>query len=117
MSTIESRLREERDKLGLNQTDFAKLVGQSRGSQAYYERDERAPDARYLSALAAIGIDVMYILTGNKTPTTVDEVSMEEQKLIENYRAMDEAARLNIQAVGDAFAQSRVNVKSKNVGS
>lgn len=65
------------------------------------------PGGGYLSALAVIGIDVMYILTGNKIPTTVDEVSMEERKLIVNYRAMDEAARLNIQAVGDAFAQSK----------
>lgn len=112
MNTIGFRLREERDKLGLNQTDFAKLVGQSRGSQAHYERDERAPDARYLSSLAEIGIDVLYILTGNKTPTSMDEVSMEEQKLIENYRAMDDSAKLNIQAVGDSFAQSKPNLKT-----
>ena len=35
----------------------------------------------------------------------------EEKKLLENYRAMDQAARLNIQAVGDAFAQSKPRSK------
>lgn len=114
MSTVGSRLREERDKLGLNQTDFAKLAGQSRGSQAYYERDERSPDAKYLSSLAELGIDVLYVLTGQKTPAPDGLVveSEEEKKLLENYRAMDEAARLNIQAVGAAFAQSKSKVKT-----
>ncbi|HGV3449032.1 TPA: helix-turn-helix domain-containing protein [Raoultella planticola] len=114
MSTFGSRLREERDKLGLNQTDFAKLAEQSRGSQAYYERDERSPDAKYLSALARIGVDILYVLTGQRTPQPDGMVteSEEEKKLIENYRAMDEAARLNIQAVGDAFAQSKPRVKT-----
>ncbi|MGK0684483.1 helix-turn-helix domain-containing protein [Serratia marcescens] len=112
MSTLGERLREERDRLGLNQTDFAKLADHSRSAQAAYERNEKIPGGSYLSALAVIGIDVMYILTGNKTPKTViDEVSMEERKLIENYRAMDEAARLNMQAVSDSFAHSKPNKK------
>lgn len=111
MSTLGERLREEREKLGLNQTDFAKLADHSRSAQAAYERDEKIPGGGYLSTLATAGIDVLYVLTGNKTPSSMDSVSMEERKLIENYRAMDEAARLNIQAVGDAFAASKPNKK------
>lgn len=104
MTSIGERLKEIRSSMGLNQTDFATLVGYSRNAQAHYERDERSPDAKYLSALASIGIDVMYVLTGIKSELA--NITVEEQKLIEHYRAMSEVSRVNIQAVGSALAQS-----------
>ncbi|RAX00756.1 transcriptional regulator [Photorhabdus sp. S8-52] len=111
MNTIGCRLREERDRMGLNQTDFAELAGYSRNAQAHYERDERAPDANYLSALAAAGVDIMYVLTGSRVRQS--NITNDEEKLIENYRTMDDAARLNMQAVSDSFAQSKTK---KEVG-
>jgi transcriptional regulator with XRE-family HTH domain len=62
--SIGDRLREERDRLGMNQTDFAALTGVSRRSQSNYEGGERSPDADYLAAIAKAGADVTYILTG-----------------------------------------------------
>ncbi|MGJ0625311.1 helix-turn-helix domain-containing protein [Xenorhabdus bovienii] len=111
-STIGGRLKEIRKQLKLNQTEFAALVGYSRGAQAYYERNERSPDANYLSVLANLGIDVMYVLTGIKSD--LPKITVEEQKLIEHYRAMSEESRVNMQAVGTAFAQSSPNKKVKN---
>lgn len=114
MTTLGIRLREERTRKGLNQTDFAALAGGSRGAQAAYERDEKIPGGAYLTALAGAGVDILYVLTGQRTPAPNGIVteSEEEKKLLENYRAMDEAARLNIQAVGDAFAQSKPQLKT-----
>ncbi|WP_407300897.1 helix-turn-helix domain-containing protein [Raoultella ornithinolytica] len=113
MTTLGYRLKEERARKGLNQTDFAALAGGSRGAQAAYERDEKIPGGSYLTALAAAGVDVLYVLTGQRTPAPGGVVAEteEEKRLLENYRAMDQAARLNIQAVGDAFAQSKLNTK------
>ncbi|MCT2388596.1 helix-turn-helix domain-containing protein [Erwinia pyrifoliae] len=111
MSTTGSRLREERDKLGLNQTDFAKLGGQSRGSQAYYERDERSPDARYLSTLSRLGVDVLYVITGVHTPD-VQDISKDELELIKIYRAAPlavKAAALAALTAGSS-AHSSINV-------
>ncbi|MNG64103.1 transcriptional repressor DicA [compost metagenome] len=109
---IAARLREERSKIGESQSSMAEKFGVSARTWGKYERGETMPDALTLSRLGGeLGIDVAYVLTGQKTSNTVDSISMEEQKLIENYRAMDEAARLNIQAVGDAFAQSKPNLK------
>ncbi|WP_038264487.1 helix-turn-helix domain-containing protein [Xenorhabdus cabanillasii] len=110
--TIGSRLKEIRTNKGLNQTEFAALVGYSRGAQAHYERDERAPDANYLAALVNLGIDVMYILTGIKAD--LPKITVEEQKLIEHYRAMSEESRANMRAVGSAFAQSTPDKQAKN---
>ncbi|WP_168400611.1 helix-turn-helix domain-containing protein [Erwinia amylovora] len=111
MSTIGSRLREERDKLGLNQTDFAKLGGQSRGSQAYYERDERSPDARYLSTLSGLGVDVLYVITGAHTPV-VQDISKDELELIKIFRDAPlavKAAALAALTAGSS-AHSAINV-------
>ncbi len=43
MLTLGSRLRDERKRLGMNQTEFVELIGASRGSQVAYEADKKIP--------------------------------------------------------------------------
>ena len=64
MSTCGERLREERQRIGLNQTEFAGLAHVQKRAQINYESGERSPDATYLAAIAAAGADVQYIVTG-----------------------------------------------------
>lgn len=64
MPTVGHRIREERERLGLSQTRFAALGGVLMRAQRNYEKGVRQPDAAYLTALGANGIDVTYILTG-----------------------------------------------------
>lgn len=78
MKSIGSRIRDERTRLGLNQTDFANLAGLSRNAQAHYERDERIPDTAYLAALSKFGVDIMYIINGIKNEP--DNISTEEEQ-------------------------------------
>lgn len=61
------RLKDARLNLGLNQTDFAQIGGVTKKTQMLYESGERAPDSTYLSAIAAAGADVLYILTGQRS--------------------------------------------------
>jgi phage repressor protein C with HTH and peptisase S24 domain len=63
---IGERLREERERLGFNQTDFGALGGVLKKSQFHYEKGERLPDAAYLAAIANAGCDVSYIITGKR---------------------------------------------------
>lgn len=60
------RLRSERERLGLNQTEFGQLGGVKKLAQINYEKGDRQPDAAYLAAIAAAGADVLYILTGSR---------------------------------------------------
>lgn len=60
------RLREERERLGLNQTEFGALGGVRKQAQIKYEKGARKPDAKYLEGIAAAGVDVGYILTGDR---------------------------------------------------
>ncbi|MGD9887877.1 MAG: helix-turn-helix domain-containing protein [Halothiobacillaceae bacterium] len=87
------RLREERVRMGLSQAAFAERAGTTGRSQRNYESGERFPDSNYLEALAKIGVDVLYILTGRREP---EMLSNEEKSLIDIYRAADVATRYRI---------------------
>lgn len=67
------RLREERERLGFNQTDFAALAGSTRKTQFNYESGERTPDAAYLAAISAAGADVSYLVTGKRFRKEVND--------------------------------------------
>lgn len=66
---IGSRLREERQRLGMNQTAFADAAGMHRNTQVRYERGQRVPDTAFLTAIEQIGVDTAYLLTGTRCPT------------------------------------------------
>jgi len=68
---IGTRLREERERLSLSQTALADRAGVTRKTQFNYEGGERQPDADYLVAIAAAGVDVNYVLFGTKEPTSM----------------------------------------------
>ena len=62
--SIGLRLKEEREKLEMNQTDFGAIAGLTKRAQINYESDRRSPDANYLAAIAMLGVDVQYVLIG-----------------------------------------------------
>ena len=61
-----TRLAEERKRLGLKQAEFTRLVGTNVAKQSLYENDKRDLRASYLARLAEAGVDVVYILTGQR---------------------------------------------------
>lgn len=61
-----ARLREERMRLKLSQEAFAEKVGVHRRTQLNYEAGEREPDAAYYEAAASLGIDLPYVLEGER---------------------------------------------------
>lgn len=67
MNKFCDRLREERNRLGLNQSDFAELGGVKLNAQVNYENGSRKPDSGYLAAISNAGVDILYVLTGTRT--------------------------------------------------
>lgn len=65
---IAERIKQERHRLKMSQTEFAALAGASYQTQGNYERGSRVPDVDYLNKLGNKGVDVGYILTGIPTP-------------------------------------------------
>lgn len=65
-SALPVRLRQERERLGINARQMAEIGGVSRASQSLYEAGTRVPDTRYLMAAAQHGVDVHFLVTGER---------------------------------------------------
>ena len=82
LNTFGGRIVAERKKLGLSQIDLLIRTGVSKSTQIKYEAGTSYPDAEYLMKLDVIGLDVMYILTSNRS----SEVMLpEHQNLLDAY--------------------------------
>lgn len=95
--SIGRRLREERERLGLNQD----VLGVTPQSQRKYEKGESTPGADYLANFAAKGGDVLYVITGARAAGVVSDI---EARLINAFRASPEAVRDAIMAALQAGA-------------
>lgn len=89
--SIGERLKEERERLGLSQPAFAAVAGAAKRTLIDWEKGATSPSAVQLAALSAIGVDVLYILTGQRT---MDALSRDEQELLERFRAASLEGRL-----------------------
>ncbi|MFK3970184.1 helix-turn-helix domain-containing protein [Pseudomonas sp. NPDC087358] len=85
---VGDRLRDERERLGLNQTDFGTLLGVSRGTQKNYELGANSLDLRYVAALVTHGVDAGFVLTGRRSPSPDKGLSETEQTLVEQFRTV-----------------------------
>ncbi|WP_282338585.1 helix-turn-helix transcriptional regulator [Pseudomonas sp. PS02288] len=101
---VGERIREEREKLGLSQTDFGVKAGVSRGTQKAYELESSTPDLRYVSALEAIGSDAHYVLTGLRTPRDAQGLSEDEALVLSQYRALPDADKASVARLTTALA-------------
>ncbi|WP_284336731.1 XRE family transcriptional regulator [Comamonas sp. NoAH] len=67
LDNFSSRLREERTRLGLSQEALAEAGGVKKLAQHKYEKGENSPSAAYLQAIATVGVDPGYLLTGKRS--------------------------------------------------
>lgn len=115
--SISDRLREEREKLQLSQTAIAEIGGVQKRAQINYEAGERFPDAKYLSAIAAAGADVRYILTGQRDAPAPVVLSAEEQTMVAYMREANPTLRkaaLQVLLSG-ASAGGNTNIVSRSL--
>lgn len=62
--TIGDRLKQERDRLKLSQPAMAEAADTTKKTQIDYEKNKTTPKGRYLAKVAALGVDVGYVITG-----------------------------------------------------
>lgn len=84
---IGERLKLERERLDLSQTQFGAVGGVTKQAQIRYEKGERKPDVLYLIEISKLGIDIDYILFG--TNGQGETLNMNEKKLLDGYRKLD----------------------------
>jgi transcriptional regulator with XRE-family HTH domain len=103
---IGERLKEERKRLGLNQDAFAGLAGVSRRAYAEWEAGNTSPTAAQLAALSEEGVDVLYIVTGQRSVAAVPVTNRREFALLDNYRACEEEDKRAIERVALSAART-----------
>jgi transcriptional regulator with XRE-family HTH domain len=78
---IGERLKSERDRLGLTQPVFGEVAGAKKRTVIDWEKDVSSPTAVQLSALAAAGVDVQFVLTGIRSLNLPNDVRNTAQQL------------------------------------
>ena len=63
---------EERHRLQLSQAELALAIGVTERSIGNYERGRRSPDAEQLLRFIEQGVDVYYVLTGERASARMD---------------------------------------------
>jgi len=114
------RLKDERKRQNLTQQQLADIGGVTATTMFNYENG-REPSSGFLAAIADTGIDVLYILTGQRSGSpllsleqqcagfSVEVMSKQEQALLDNYRHSPPEAQAAIKATSAALAQRGVH--------
>jgi len=68
---IGQRLREERDRIGLSQVVFGAKLDTTDRTVKKWEGNETSPRATDLLAAAGLGVDVLYVVTGQRAPLAI----------------------------------------------
>lgn len=110
-----NRLREERERVGMTQPVFAEAAGAKKRTLIDWEKGVSSPTATQLEALAVIGVDVLYVLTGRRAPADngyataepgpAGNLSLAELGLIKGWRQLDAKGRQAVTAMIDALTQ------------
>jgi transcriptional regulator with XRE-family HTH domain len=112
MCTFGERLRSERNRLLLTQDQMAEKAGVTKQTQGLYERDKRSPNAEYLLALAGLGLDVLYVVTGQRTPLPA-ELDSKASALLDNYQHMSPEDQAALSRLADSLAQPEKKIKDR----
>lgn len=105
--SVGARLREERERLGFSQSAFGQLAGVSLRTEQDWERGVSSVRADFLSVAATHGVDVLYVLTGQRTQPVESTLTPEERALLDNYQHSDEEARRSARLVLNALARRK----------
>ncbi|MCL1960497.1 MAG: helix-turn-helix domain-containing protein [Desulfovibrionaceae bacterium] len=103
MDNIGERIRSERERLGLIQDKFAEAAHVSKRALINYEQGKRSPDAEFLTAIAAVGVDVFYVLTGGWLTARQRQHLDSALQLINNLSVSEEEKKRLEALLGQGF--------------
>lgn len=98
MEKVGERLVEERKRLAKTVAGMAEECAVSKQAQINFEKGRQLPGGAYLIAAARLGVDVSYVLTGQRAGGTpsVPALDAAEQVLLDSYRRCKPEARVNL---------------------
>jgi len=122
------RLRQERQRLGLTQSEFALRAGVNRVSQVFYEKGKNWPQREYIESISSLGVDIIFLLHGQHLRTIVG-AALDLDMLTEIFQTIDEMeaeceskfpahvrARIFAAIYGASFGSKSINASSWRIG-
>lgn len=104
---IGSRIRRERNRLELSRAVFGKAGGVESCAQGKYESGERSPRAEYFAGISAIGVDVLFVITGHHASDRIySEASVRQANTV--VAAMLPIAGSNAEEIGLAESMTKL---------
>lgn len=97
------RLREERIRIGLQQLDLADSCAVSRRTLSSWENGEAAPNAPALAVMAELGVDVLYVVTGQHAGESEATLAPAERTLLQAWRDSNDKGRAALAAVAEVL--------------
>lgn len=96
LKIVSERLKSERIRLGLKQTDVLKQIDVAISTFSNYENGIRSPDLEFLLKLGGLGYDVGYVVTGQRVEGGAVVLPPDENEWLEIYRGLgvDDRERL-----------------------
>ena len=115
---VADRFKSERERLALTQPRVADLTGVGKTTVINWEKGLSSPTAVQLSALAEVGLDVLYVITGQRTggasaPPPPRAVSEGDRILLDNFHAAPAQVQAGVKTALGAFAPAGAGVKSR----
>lgn len=104
------RLKTERERHGWNQERIAEICGCTRRTVVDWEAGKSSPKADQLEQLGEHGVDVYYVLTGQRIGLATT-LSAREAAFLDNYRATPEDEKKALETTCAALAQSPGAIK------
>ncbi|POA97170.1 hypothetical protein C2134_18410 [Chromobacterium sinusclupearum] len=100
MSHFSDRLKEERKRLGIIQTDAAKAAGIGYTTYYSYEKGERTPNVETLQKWHEAGFDVLYLVTGIRNGAALSNA---DSSLLADLNQVDEKGRVLVRGLLDTY--------------
>lgn len=102
---IGERLREERLRIAFAQVAFAEACDINRGTLSNWEKGVQTPPAAVLGVMATLGIDVLYVVTGERAGESEATLAPAERALLQAWRDSNEKGRAALEAVAEVLKQ------------
>lgn len=112
---IPERLKTERERKQLTQTELAAAIKSTKRSVINWEGGAAVPPASAIGAMDALGIDVLYILTGRRSQAVaeVDLLPEGDRTLLANFHAAPSQVQAGIKTTLGAFTPAPGAVKGR----
>ena len=98
------RIRIERSRLGLSQSEFASLIDKQKMAVFRYEKGERVMGQDDLEALNKAGVDVYYLITGERNQPNL--LSDDAKQLLKLWDSVEPSQRDTLMTLVRNFAES-----------